>query len=113
MYTDGDLSPNGVSAALPRIANNANLLANLTLEALQPENLQQTAQIVSTTITETASYLWAELQEHTTDLNVYVEPAAEAMLAAWAWLRENTVLCYNWIVENVDWNSIIMCVCVV
>lgn len=110
VYTDGDLSPNGVSAALPRIANNANLLANLTLEALQPENLQQTAQSVSTTIKETASYLWAELQEHTTDLNVYVEPAAEAVLAAWVWLRENTVLCYNWIVDNVDWNSIMQAI---
>ena len=91
---------------MPRIIDNANILANLTLEALKPENLQQTAQTVSTSITETASYLWAELQEHTTDLNIYVEPAAEAVLTAWSWLRENTIFCYNWFINNVDWNSI-------
>lgn len=110
VYTDGDLSPSGVSAALPRIVDNANILANLTLEALKPENLQQTAQSVSTTITETASYLWAELQEHTTDLNIYIEPAVEAVSAAWAWLREHIIWSYNWIVDNVDWNSIVQAI---
>lgn len=110
VYTDGDLSPSSVSAAFPRIIDNANTLTSLTIEALKPENLQQTTQTVSTTITETASYLWAELQEHTTDLNIYVEPVAEAASAAWSWLKEHILLCYNWIINNVDWNSIMQAI---
>ncbi|KAG0728463.1 Leucine-rich repeat-containing protein 59 [Chionoecetes opilio] len=110
IYTDGDLSPAGVSAAWPRIKDNANVLASLTLEALKPENLRQTAQCVGTSIAETASYLWTELQHHTMDLNVYVEPAAEAALVAWLWLREHTILCYTWLINNVDWKSIVQAV---
>ncbi|XP_066963952.1 leucine-rich repeat-containing protein 59-like [Macrobrachium rosenbergii] len=107
VYTDGDLSPDGIKAAYPRIVENAQVLANLTVEAFQPDNLKETVQTVSQVIRDTSFTAWAKLEEYTGDLSMYTGPVVAAMARAWVWTQEITIWIYNWLVENIDWNSII------
>lgn len=102
IYTDGDLTPDGITAALPHIIENANILANLTIEAFQPENLSRTGQAV----VEAVSDSWATLQEVTGDLSIYTKPVIENVKQGWVWLIEVTLLIYNWIINNIDWESV-------
>lgn len=107
VYTDGDLTPAGITKALPHIKENSDLLAELVVEAFQPENLKQTAQTVGTVVSETSSHLWSSLQEYTGDLSIYTEPVVEVLTQGWLWLREYALLAYDWINKNVDWESIV------
>ncbi|XP_068241751.1 leucine-rich repeat-containing protein 59-like [Palaemon carinicauda] len=107
VYTEGNLSLDGLKAAYPRIADNAQVLANLTVEAFQPDNLKETVQTVFQVVKETSITAWAKLEEYTGDLSMYTGPVVAAMAKAWVWTQEITISIYNWLVENIDWNAII------
>lgn len=110
VYTDGDLTPSGITTALPHIAENTDILARLVTETFQPENLKQTAQSVGTAMSETSSHLWTSLQDYTGDLSVYTEPVVDTLTMGWLWLREHAILSYVWITNNVDWDSVLQAV---
>lgn len=106
VYTDGDLSPASVTAALPKVVQNANILVELAAEAFHPENLTQSATLVGTTLASVAHDAWSTVQVYTGDLSVYTEPVAENVMKGWFWVTEHAVLSYNWIINNVDWESV-------
>jgi len=110
IYTDGDLSKEGITAAFPRLVENSNQLINITVEAFQPENLKQTAQTVSTNVAESCAAAWAALEEYTGDLSMYTTPVVEAGTLAWGWLKVKSMLCYDWICDNVDWAAMLAAV---
>ncbi|XP_071552905.1 uncharacterized protein [Panulirus ornatus] len=110
VYTDGDFSSSGVAAALPRVVENANVLARLMTEAVRFENLKQIAQTLGTTVAEAASAAWAALQQQTGDLSIYTDPVIESVTTGWIWLKVNTLFCYEWIVNNVDWEAILLAI---
>ncbi|KAK4302598.1 hypothetical protein Pmani_025321 [Petrolisthes manimaculis] len=107
VYTDGDLTPAGITKALPHIAENSGLIAEYVVEVFQPENLKQTAQTVGTTVSETSSHLWSSLQEYTGDLSIYTEPVVDILTEGWLWLRKHALYVYDWITKNVDWDSVV------
>ncbi|KAG7155044.1 leucine-rich repeat-containing protein 59-like [Homarus americanus] len=102
VYTDGDLTPNGISAALPRIVENASILISLTTEALHPENLTRTAN----SVVDSTSAAWTSLQELSGDISIHMTPFVEKVKAGFFELIEFVLCCYDWIVKNVDWDSV-------
>ena len=103
VYTDGNLTPDGIAAAYPQVAENARALANLTAEALQPDNIKVTAQVVLQNVKETSSAAWAKLEEYTGDLSIYTDPVVAVLAKVWLWMQD---VVYNWLADNIDWDSI-------
>ncbi|KAK8736201.1 hypothetical protein OTU49_004866 [Cherax quadricarinatus] len=103
VYTDGNLTPDGIAAALPHIIENANILASLTIEAFYPENLARTGQAVL----ESVSDAWAILGELTRDISIHTQPVIKSVKEGWLWLTEVTLWIYNWIINNIDWESVL------
>lgn len=110
VYTDGDFTTSGITAALPRVVENANILASLAAEAVHLENLQRIAQTLGSTVAETASAAWAALQQQTGDLSIYTDPVIESVAKGWIWLKVNALFCYEWIINNVDWESVLLAI---
>lgn len=106
VYTDGDLSPSGITAALPKIVQNAHILAELTTEAFQLENLQQTAKVVGTVVSSTAHDAWSGLQEYTGDLSMYTEPLVEVATTGWVWVSEHAIFSYKYMINDIDWDLV-------
>lgn len=107
LYTDGDFSQKGLNAAFTKMLENSQKLADLTAEAFQPENLKMTAQTVGKNIAETSAAAWATLEEYTGDLSVYTTPVINITTEVLNWLKAKSVLCYDWICNNVDWAYIV------
>lgn len=107
IYTEGNLTPEGIATAYPQVVANARILANLTAEALQPDNLKETAQIVLETVKETSSITWAKLEEYTGDLSPYTVPIVAMLAKVWLWTQEAIIFVYNWLAQNIDWDSIL------
>ncbi|XP_063590112.1 leucine-rich repeat-containing protein 59-like [Penaeus indicus] len=107
LYTDGDFSQKGLNAAFTKLLENSYTLADITAEAFQPENLKVTAQTVSKNIVDSSSAAWAALEEYTGDLSVYTTPVIDITAQGLNWLKEKSILCYEWIYNNIDWAYIV------
>lgn len=95
VHTEGDLSKEGIVRAIPKIQDNAVILAALTKEAFQPENLKKTGLLMVEAVSDLASEAWEGLQVYTGDLCCYTEPVAKVLGDAWSWTY-NTVSSLEW-----------------
>lgn len=107
LYTDGDFSRKGLNAAFTKVLENSHKLADLTAEAFHPENLKVTARTVSKNIADSSSAAWAALEEYTGDLGVYTTPVIDITVQGMNWLKAKSVICYDWICNNIDWAYIV------
>jgi len=99
VYTEGNLTQDSINKAIPRIQENALVLAALTKEAFQPENMKQTGLLMVQAVSDLASEAWTGLQVYTGDLSMYTEPVVEGLSSAWNWT-------YNTI-STLEWNVIV------
>lgn len=95
VYTEGNLTQDTISKAIPRIQENAFVLATLIQEAFQPENIKQTGILVLQSVSDLASEVWMGLQVYTGDLTVYTEPIVKGLSDAWSWTY-NTISTLEW-----------------
>lgn len=95
VHTEGDLTKEGITKAIPKIQDNAVILAALTKEAFQPENLKKTGLLMVDAVSDLASDVWIGLQVYTGDLSIYTEPVAKGIADAWSWTY-NTVSSLEW-----------------
>lgn len=107
VYTDGNLTPDGIAAAYPHLVENARVFANITAEAFRPDNLKQTGQMIMRTVKESSSAAWSKLEEQTGDLSMYTDPVVAVLARGWLWTQEVALMAYDWLAKNIDWGAII------
>lgn len=95
VHAEGDITKDGIMKAIPKIQDNAVILAALTKEAFQPENLKKTGLLMVESVSELASEVWIGLQVYTGDLCCYTDPIAKGLSGAWTWTY-NTVSTLEW-----------------
>ncbi|CAL4169965.1 unnamed protein product, partial [Meganyctiphanes norvegica] len=95
VYTEGNLTQDSIAKAIPKIQENAIVLAALTKEAFQPDNLKQTGLLMVQAVSDLASEVWEGLQVYTGDLSIYTEPIAKGFSDAWNWTY-NTISKLEW-----------------
>ncbi|KAK7063103.1 Leucine rich repeat containing 59 [Halocaridina rubra] len=106
VYTDGNLTPHGIAVAYPNLVKNAHVLANLTADALQPENLRETAYTVGRALKETGRSAWAAVERQTGDLSMYTDPVLAMLGRCWSVMQDVFFLAYDWLAKNIDWDAI-------
>ena len=106
IYTDGDLSVKGIQTAYPKIVKNMEFLQNITMDALQPDNLKTTANLVGNSVVEALTAAWKAIEEVTGDLTPYTIVIKDSLTDTWTYIVKQSNIAYEWIKDNLDWNYI-------